>query len=414
MIAVIHPTGNANLRGVLSGLHGRSMLSGFYTTLGFSRSTPWLRCLPGPLRRQLLRRGYDLPTELIHSHPILEVRRLVSSRLSIVGTTHRHRNSIDQVYFDLDRHLARLIARGRTPEGARAIYGYEDGCRDSFRAARKLGWSTFYELPIGYWRAGRRIAEEEAELQPQWASTWPALDEPPDKLARKDEELALADHVFAASSFTRETLKEAPSNLKTVEIIPYGAPACRSVGTVSRKPGEPLRVLFVGGLSQRKGLSYLFSAVESMGESVRLTLIGRKPAGCKILDDHLVRHNWIASLPHEQLIDEMGRHDVLVFPSLFEGFGLVILEAMSQGLPVITTAHTAGPDILTEGSDGFVVPIRSAEGITEKLSKLYEDPDLLQSMKVKALATARKWTWEKYQNSLATALRAALSDLQTG
>ncbi|MCH7543684.1 MAG: glycosyltransferase family 4 protein [Proteobacteria bacterium] len=410
MIAVIHPTGNANLRGVLAGLYGRSMLSGFYTTLGVSRAAAWLRWLPGPLRLQILRRSYDLPTGLINTRPILGVRRLVSGRFSNIGFTRRHRNSIDQVYFDLDRHLARLIARGRTPEGARAVYGYEDGCRDSFRAARKVGWSTFYELPIGYWRAGRRIAEEEAELQPQWATTWQALDEPPDKLARKDEELALADRVFAASSFTRETLKEAPSNLKTVEIIPYGAPACRSVVPVSRKPGEPLRALFVGGLSQRKGLSYLFSAVESLGGSVRLTLIGRKPAGCKILDEHLARHNWIASLPHEQLIDEMGRHDVLVFPSLFEGFGLVILEAMSQGLPVITTAHTAGPDILTEGSDGFVVPIRSAEGIAGKLSLLYEDPDLLEAMKVQAVATARQWTWEKYQDRVATALSAALSD----
>ena len=410
MIAVIHPTGNANLRGVLAGLHGRSMLSGFYTTLGVSLGAPWLRCLPGPVRRQILRRSYDLPTELIHTRPITEIRRLVSGRFSNIGFTRRHRNLIDQVYFDLDRHLARLIACGRTPEGARAVYGYEDGCRDSFRAARKVGWSTFYELPIGYWRAGRRIAEEEAELQPQWATTWQALDEPPDKLARKDEELALADRVFAASSFTRETLKEAPSNLKTVEIIPYGAPACRSMGPITRKPGEPLRALFVGGLSQRKGLSYLFSAVESLGGSVRLTLIGRKPAGCKILDEHLARHKWIASLPHEQLIDEMGRHDVLVFPSLFEGFGLVILEAMSQGLPVITTAHTAGPDILTEGSDGFVVPIRSAEGIAGKLSLLYEDPDLLEAMKVQAVATARQWTWEKYQDRVATALSAALSD----
>ena len=110
------------------------------------------------------------------------------------------------------------------------------------------------------------------------------------------------------------------------------------------------------------------------------------------------------------MIEEMGRHDVLVFPSLFEGFGLVILEAMSQGLPVITTAHTAGPDILTEGSDGFVVPIRSAEGIAGKVSLLYEDPDLLEAMKVQAVATARQWTWEKYQDRVATALSAALSD----
>lgn len=408
MIAVIHPTGNANLRGVLAGLHGRDMLSGFYTALGVSRSAHWLRCLPGPVRRQILRRGYNLPTGLIHNHPNLEIRRLVSSRLSIVGSNRRHRNSIDQVYFDLDRHLASLIASGRTPKGTLAVYGYEDGCRYSFRAARKLGWSTFYELPIGYWRAGLRIAQEEAELQPQWASTWPLWEEPPDKLARKDEELALADRVLVPSTFIKKTLEEAPSSPKTVEIIPYGAPACRSVEPVSRKPGTPLRALFVGGLSQRKGLSYLFSAVESLGGSVRLTLIGHKPVGCKILDEHLERHRWISPLPHELLIEEMGCHDVLVFPTLFEGFALVILEAMSQGLPVITTDHS-GADILTDGGNGFLVPIRSVDGIAGKLSLLYENPDLLEAMKAKAVVTARQWTWEKYQNQVATVLHAALT-----
>ncbi len=409
MIAVIHPTGNANLRGVLAGLHGRGMLSGFYTALGVSNSAPWLRCLPGPVRRQILRRGYNLPTGLIHTRPNLEIRRLVSSCFSFVGSNRRHRNSIDQVYFDLDRHLASLIASGRTKKGTLAVYGYEDGCRDSFRAARKLGWSTFYELPIGYWRAALRIAKEEAELQPQWASTWPLWDEPPDKLARKDEELALADRVLVPSTFIQETLKEAPSSPKNVEIIPYGAPACRSVEPVTRIPGTPLRALFVGGLSQRKGLSYLFSAVESLGGSVRLTLIGRKPVGCKILDDHLKRYNWISPMPHEQLIDEMSRHDVLVLPTLFEGFALVILEAMSQGLPVITTDHS-GADILTDGGNGFLVPIRSADGIAGKLSLLYENPDLLEAMKEKAVVTARQLTWEKYQNQVATVLCAALSD----
>ena len=114
MIAVIHPTGNANLRGVLAGLHGRSLLSGFYTTLGVSRGAPWLRWLPGPVRRQMLRRSYDLPTGLINARPILEIRRLVSSRFLNIGSNRNHRDSIDQVYFDLDCHLARLITSGRS------------------------------------------------------------------------------------------------------------------------------------------------------------------------------------------------------------------------------------------------------------------------------------------------------------
>ena len=100
----------------------------------------------------------------------------------------------------------------------------------------------------------------------------------------------------------------------------------------------------------------------------------------------------------------MGRHDVFVFPSLFEGFGLVILEAMAQGLPVITTSHTVGPDIIEDGVDGFIVPIRSSEAIAEKLELLAADRPRLEAMREAAIATARRFTWENYRRRLAEVL----------
>ena len=96
----------------------------------------------------------------------------------------------------------------------------------------------------------------------------------------------------------------------------------------------------------------------------------------------------------------MQQHDVLVLPSLFEGFGLVILEAMAQRLPVITTAHTAGPDVISQGVDGFIVPIRSAEAIAARLDQLASTPHLLQEMKQAAQEKAKSQRWENYRESL--------------
>ncbi len=76
----------------------------------------------------------------------------------------------------------------------------------------------------------------------------------------------------------------------------------------------------------------------------------------------------------------MARNDVLVLPSLHEGFGLVLTEAMSQGLVVITTPHTAGPDLITDGVDGLLVPIRSSAAIEEALAHLLRDRDHLATM----------------------------------
>ena len=173
---------------------------------------------------------------------------------------------------------------------------------------------------------------------------------------------------------------------------------------------KPLRALFVGGLSQRKGISYLFEAVASLNGMVELTVIGRRPEGCPILDRHLNRHVWIASLSHVDILETMGHHDVLIFPSLFEGFGLVILEALSRGLPVITTPHTAGPDVLTDGKDGFIVPIRSSNAIMEKLELLYRDRDMLNGMKNNALETSRQYTWQRYGEQLVSSIKSFIID----
>jgi glycosyltransferase involved in cell wall biosynthesis len=103
----------------------------------------------------------------------------------------------------------------------------------------------------------------------------------------------------------------------------------------------------------------------------------------------------------------MRAADVLIFPSLFEGFGMVLTEALSQGLPSITTLHSAGPDILSEGIDGFIVPIRSSTAIQEKLELLLSDPQRLPAMKRAALEKARNMTWQLYRQRLQETLGCA-------
>jgi glycosyltransferase involved in cell wall biosynthesis len=126
------------------------------------------------------------------------------------------------------------------------------------------------------------------------------------------------------------------------------------------------------------------------------------------LENALHVHRWIPSLPHHEVLREMQRHDVLVFPSLFEGFGLVIVEAMSQGLPVITTSNTVGPDIIESGSNGFLIPIRSSEMVALRLEELVSDRRLLAEMKMNARLTAMKLSWDIYRARLGAAVSEAM------
>jgi glycosyltransferase involved in cell wall biosynthesis len=311
---------------------------------------------------------------------------------------------VDVIYRNLDRHVAKKVACFAPGP----VYCYEDGALETFRAAKKVHSKCLYDLPIGYWRSAHSLFIEESQLQQEWAPTLSGLSDSSRKLERKDEELRLADRIFVASTFTRRTLEQCPFPIAPISVVPYGADIgiCSSPQKTT-KPSDPLRILFVGGLGQRKGLSYLLEAIKTLGPSVHLTLIGRKSVdSCRPLDMATDTHRWIPSLPHEDILREMRNHDVFVFPSLFEGFGLVITEALSQGLPVITTPNTCGPDVISEGVDGFIIPIRDSEAIAEKIELLLRDRNLLAAMREAAQEKARQLTWANYRARL-------ISDIKT-
>ena len=88
---------------------------------------------------------------------------------------------------------------------------------------------------------------------------------------------------------------------------------------------------------------------------------------------------------------------------------MAITEALSQGLPVIATPNTCGPEVLTTGVDGFIVPIRDAEAIAEKLELLHRDRDLLAAMSEAARSKAETLTWESYRQGVVKVVRETLA-----
>ncbi len=406
-VIVSHPTGNANVSAVVSALFEQELLAAFYTCIVWRPESALAKLVPGSMRGMLERRArVQLPPEFVHTRPI---RDLVRNLLIRAGKRHlisAYTNpfSIDGVYRDLDEHVALSL---RSYRGLRAVYAYEDGALHQFREARKLGVHTLYDLPIGYWRANQKVSAEEAELKPAWKGTLNSLLDSPAKCALKDEELALADTVLVPSSFVKSTLDMHPEK-KKILVNPFGVPASLSEPRRLTNPSQPLRVLFVGSLTQRKGIGYLFEAVEKAGKAATLTVIGRKVGQSDLLDKYCSQHRWLSSLPHSEILAEMRRHDVFVFPSLFEGLALVIGEAVSQGLPVITTPNSGGTDVLREGLDGFIVPIRDAEAITQRLMQFHDDRKLLLRMSDSAREQATRLHWQGYKDRTVANVKEAL------
>ncbi len=397
-VLLVHPTGNLASRNVALALAGADLLAEFCTAVSWNSGGALSRVLPRSLQAELQRRSFaDELRPFLHTWPYREAGRLLATRLRWRSALAHETGPfcVDAVYRSLDRYAARRARRSTT---LTAVYAYEDGAHELFRAASRAGIARYYDQPIGHWRAARAILAEEAERLPEWAATITGLRDSAEKLARKDAELRLADRILVASTFTRRTLEGVDTGRARIDLVPYGAPPV--IRPARRATGSRMRVLFVGSLSQRKGIAYVFEAVRRLGVQVELTLIGRPPAPCPALERELGRHRWLESLPHAHLLEEMAAHDVLLFPSLFEGFGLVILEAMSRGLPVIATPHTAAPDILQDGVDGYIVPVRDVDAIVDRCERLRSDHGLHEAMRDAALATAERWTWARYQQSI--------------
>jgi glycosyltransferase involved in cell wall biosynthesis len=411
MILFSHPTGNANVRYAALGLHRAGLLGEFWTCVNYREPPLLSRVLPGGIHRQLKRR--EFPPELaeaMRSFPLRELGRLFAPRAGL-GSLVRHEHgplSVDAVYRSLDRKVSERVSDNQFT----GVYAYEDGALETFRVATRCDKLKIYDLPIGYWRAARAILQEEAEREPEWAVTLNGNRDSAEKTDRKDAELREADVVLVASSFTRSTLAFAPQTTAPVICLPYGAPqldpGALAASGKARTSREKLRVLFVGSLGQRKGLSYLFRAARELDSATELTVIGARPMSpCPVLDRELKRVRWIPTCSHGEVLAEMAAHDVFVFPSLFEGFGLVLLEALAMGLPIITTPHTAGPDLITEGVEGFIVPVRSSDAIATKLAWLRDNVDARREMSQRARERARQFTWENYGAAVAEAVSAA-------
>jgi starch synthase len=399
-----HPTGNQNSRQAVLAFTEAGELSAFATALHFDGRSLLSRVAPPAIRNELLRRDFSavLGNGRVSSVArVRELTRLVAQKFGIDYLTQREEGwaSIDAVYQAVDAAVANHIknnARALT-----AVYAYEDGALESFKAAKERGIDRIYELPIGYWRTHRRLCDEEASLKPAWSHTWHASLDSKAKIRRKDEELALATHIIVPSRFVADSLQEFPGKLPPISVVPYGCPAPISATKRRWYSGGRLRVLFVGGLSQRKGLSYLLHAVEELGDAVELTVIG-SGSGSELLGSN---HRQLGSVPFSKVLEEMQNHDVFVFPSLFEGFGMVITEALSQGMPVIITPNTGPADMITDGVEGWVVPIRDSEAIKQRLLQCIDTPDIVGEMGRAALSLAKQSQWENYGRTLLMEIR---------
>jgi glycosyltransferase involved in cell wall biosynthesis len=366
-----------------------SALAAFYTDLHAShRPFQFLKSLiperqkPKALKRLLGRTlPADLPRHLVHDQP-----------LASLGWARGQRSELLVLERACREHFA----------GANALYtNFINNDLEAVRQAKDLGLHVVHELIIGA-DVGRILLDERrrhpgVELQSE------SEHEVESGIDRDRQKWALSDQVLVPSEYCWNSSIALGCDSAKLSLVPYGIP--EHWFELQPKPHSG-RVLFVGQVGLRKGNHLLAQAcrlLKARGVAFECRVAG--PPEVDVTDPLFEGPNYLGQVPRSQVQEEFRCADLFVLPTLAEGMALVHLEAMACGVPVITTPNCGS--VVRDGVDGFIVPIRDASALADRIQQLVQDRLLRHQMSVAARQRAREFTWARYGERLLSALGAA-------
>ncbi len=238
------------------------------------------------------------------------------------------------------------------------------------------------------------------------------------------------DYISIPSSFVKRTFLEYGVSENKIIQVPYGVDL--SQFRQIPKADKVFRVIFAGGMTIRKGVHYLLQAFSELNLlNSELLLIGSlndemkpffKKYGTIIRTTRISANTtntakskiiYIGHIPQNELYKYYSQGSVFVIMSIEEGLAMVQPQAMACGLPVICTTNTGGEDIIREGRDGFIIPIRDVEKLKEKLLYLYENPEICYQMGQNAKQrVSGGFTWDDYGEKMVEKYKHILSNKQ--
>jgi len=368
----------------------KQALAAFYTDLHAShRPLQLLRaCWPEKLRPKPMQRlfGRQLPKGL--------PRRSVRDQPLASLTWARDGARADALV--LDRACRERFA------DADALYtNFINNDLEAVGQARRQGLHVVHELIIGA-DVGRLMLEER-RMHPGIEVHLESEAEVEEGVSRDQHKWELSDRVLVPSQYTWESSVALGCDPAKLRLVPYGIDEFW-LGLDSRP--EQGRLLFVGQVGLRKGSHVLAAACRELHRRrAAFTCVVAGPPITTLEHPIYAGPTYLGQVPRTQVQQEFRRADLFVLPTLADSFGLVHLEAMACGVPVITTPHCGS--VVRDGIEGFIVPIRDERTLADRIQQLLEDRPLRERMGRAARERARQYTWEHYGRRLAEALEVA-------
>jgi glycosyltransferase involved in cell wall biosynthesis len=370
--------------------HERDALAAFVTGMFFDDRSLAMRVstrLParlGKLVGRELRRRFvvEVPRHLVVSYPYFEVLRAALARYV--------ENPIyaDAVWDSWAHRFDRIVAC-RHLDGIDVAHAFEYTALRTFEEAERRGIAKVLALPS-------TDNKEYEEIKAREEVRFP--------------ELRSQHSRYFAAHFGRRQERRGADPAKILA-VPLAAPPPIAV---IRKPANdierPLSVIWAGSLIIRKGAHYFLEAWRGLapGKHAYAQMYGYVGLPDNMLQSLPAGLELRGSVPQFELFEAFEKADILVFPTLADGFGMIVAEAFSRGLPVITTEYAGASDLVEHGRNGLIVPAADARALADALRWCLENREPLYRMRFRALETAARWQWPDYRRRLITALTEGL------
>jgi len=319
-----------------------------------------------------------VPQELIHTYPWVQVPYMVFPWKHLLP-----KSIIWQWELLTAVPLGNWVARN-LPE-CDLYVGLSGSSLSAGKKARQRGARYICDRGSAHIRVQDQLLREEHTL---WDMPFAGID--PRTIVREEAEYAEADLITVPSIFSYRSFIEQGIPAEKLRLLPYGVNVSRFQPVAEPTVGQ-FDILYVGAMSLQKGIQYLVQAYQKINHPNKsLTFVGAPSQ--ELIKMLKMRGLWPADvkvlghMPQTELKNIMSRSHALVLPSVQDGFGMVMTQAMACGCPVIASRNTGGEDLFNDCDEGYIVPIRDVDALAERLQQLADKPEERTAMGQRALA----------------------------
>lgn len=221
-------------------------------------------------------------------------------------------------------------------------------------------------------------------------------------IEKEIQEYELTDFISLPGSFTKKGFLKYNIKEDKLFVNYYGVELEVFYPKEKVTNNNTFTVGYAGTLSAQKNILGIINSIKKLikiGYNIKLKLVGN--IDYKTFDKNLLQENFITykpAIPQAELIDFYNEIDIFILNSVQDGFGMVILQALSCGIPVIATENTGGIDVIKDNINGFVIPTFDENALNDKIELIYNlSQDKITEMKKNAVNSVKDgFTWSDY------------------